>query len=397
MVSPMHNKQGVCMANLIDYIKWRGDLSFSAAPFCTPDAMIMCQLSYYNLDGIVPKDFGESTQKPVCIKDIKPEDVLEPLPNYCSGDDLKMLELLAKSPRFADMQLAGFVNDVDEAEGKQFSAVTVRIDKNTHFIAFRGTDDTLVGWKENMDLAYHDEVPSHAAAIKYIEFVSKNTKKDLIVGGHSKGGNLAVYGSAFCDRRRQKRIKAVYNFDGPGFNDKVIEKENFKTIEPIVHTYVPQNSIIGILLDHKEKYNVIKSSKTIGMSEHIMFTWEVERDRLIEEKELAFLGEAGYASLNEWIDRMTFEEKEKFIEVLYGMVSEYKTTDNLFSVKNIIPLVTAYRNLSDENKQAVGDAMGDLKNSITDYVMEKFSDTPVAKFFGSKKRTSPDKNSDKNK
>ncbi len=351
--------------------------------------MIMCQLSYYNLDKVVPRNFDESASNQVFLKDIKAEDVLNPLPNYCSEDDLKMLELLAKSPRFADMRLAGFINDIDEAQGKQFSAVTIRMDKNTHFIAFRGTDDTLVGWKENMDLAYHEEVPSHAAAIKYIEFVSKNTKKDLIVGGHSKGGNLAVYGSAFCDRRRQKRIKAVYNFDGPGFNDKVIEKENFKTIEPKVHTFVPQNSIIGILLEHKEKYKVIKSSKTSGTSEHVMFTWEVERDRLIEEKNLAFLGEAGYESLNEWINRMSFEEKEKFIEVLYGLVSDYKTTDNLFSAKNIIPLMSAYKNLSLEKKQAVDAAMADLKKSVTDYVTVKFAGTPIAKMLGGKRRQRP--------
>lgn len=369
------------MNNLIDYVKWRGDLSFKAAPFCVPDAMIFCELSYCNFDGIVPGSFdGE----PVYIRDIKAEDVLEPLPNYCTNADYMLVDMLSKTPRYADMKLMGFVNDIDEEEGKQFSAVTIEIDKDDHFIAFRGTDDTLVGWKENMDLAYHDEVPSQRAAVNYIGYAAKNTKKNLIIGGHSKGGNLAVYGAAFCDKRHKKRIRAVYNFDGPGFNEKVIEKENFKTIEPFAHTFVPQNSVIGILLDHKEKYNIIRSSKTSGMNEHDMFTWEIERDHLTDEQEFAFFGEAGEASLNEWIDRMSFEEKEKFIEVLYGLVSEYKTTDNLFSVKNIIPLVTAYRSLSEDKKKAVGDAMGDFKDAVMGYVSEKFSDTPIGKFFREK-------------
>ncbi len=355
------------MANFIDYLNWRGDITFDMVPFNVVDAMILCELSYYNYDGLVSSDFEEK----VLLKDICVKQVLDPLPNYCTKEDLILLEMIRDSARFADVPVSGFVNKVDEAANMQFSAITFFPEKRKTFVAFRGTDDSLVGWKENMDLAYNDFVPSQKEAVLYLKEAAASCHGQILVGGHSKGGNLAIYGSAFSGKRVGKRIEAVYNFDGPGFNDKVIQDERFIDIAAKTHTFVPQDSIIGLLLKHKEKYSVIHSTASNGASQHHLYTWEVTRDNFIREEKITKSGENYRENISEWINSMTYEEKQEFIKVVYDLVDDYKTTGELFTLKNIWGVIKEYRAMSDDDKHIVTGAFGDLKDTIIDNVKEK--------------------------
>ncbi len=356
------------MSTIIDYMKWRGDVPFSVAPLNPVDAMILCEATYYNYNGLVPADFSAGT---VLLGEICKNPVLDPLPNYCTKEDLELCELITESPRFADIKVGGFINRIEEENGMQFCALTFFLNKNLTLVSFRGTDDSLIGWKENMDLAYNEVVPSQKEAVAYLKEAAKHSHGTIVVAGHSKGGNLAVYGSAFSGKRVNKRIEKVYNFDGPGFNDQVIQDERFQEIAERTQTFVPQDSIIGLLLEHKEQYEVVHSYASNGISQHHLVSWEVERDNIIRSEKITKTGENYRENISEWIASMSYEEKRAFIEVAYDLVDDYKTTGELFTLKNIWSVIKDYRAMSDENKKAVSGPIGDFKDTVIDNVKER--------------------------
>lgn len=199
--------------------------------------------------------------------------------------DVDLLKLLAENRRYRNMKLTYYVNQIENESQMQFSAVTVQISKKLHFVSYRGTDNTLVGWKEDFNMSFTCPVPAQKSAVEYLEQVASKTTGELILGGHSKGGNLAVYAAAFCKQALQGRIATVYNFDGPGFSQKVIKAEGYINICNKVTTYVPQSSIVGMLLEHEEKYTIIHSNQ-LGIMQHDIYSWMVERNHLVTLREI---------------------------------------------------------------------------------------------------------------
>lgn len=159
------------------------------------------------------------------------------------------------------MQITNYINKIDSESEKQFSAITILMPDDTIYISFRGTDNTLIGWKEDFNMTFQTKVPSQLDAVQYVKQIAKKYKNLIRIGGHSKGGNLAVYAASFCSKTIQERIINVYNNDGPGFHEDVINNIEYKKMLPKVHTYVPQSSIIGRLLYHEENYTVVQSTR----------------------------------------------------------------------------------------------------------------------------------------
>ena len=236
------------MANVFEYLHWRGDLPFSAAPFNAADSLILCRLAYLPFDGLVPDAF-------------EPGEVLaavaERMPGgeeaYRLPDDLRLLRALAGTRRFGGARLSGFVNRFDPAGEKQFAALTIRPEADLPYVAFRGTDGTLVGWKEDFNMAASTSVPSQREAAAYLNAAADALAGSLRAGGHSKGGNLAVYAAAFCHAPVQARVAAVYSHDGPGFLPQIVESAAYRRIRGRVHAFVPQSSVVGMLLHHDEE------------------------------------------------------------------------------------------------------------------------------------------------
>ena len=356
------------MANIVDYVKWRGDLDFHAAPFNVVDAMVLCEAVYFGFDGVINADLNErKTLGEACS-----ENVLDPLPSYLDEIDLELCRLIKENPRFSEIKAAGFVNEISEKDNVQFCAMTCFLGEDLTAIIFRGTDNSLVGWKENMDLAYNDEVPAQKRALQYLKNVADNVPGRLVVAGHSKGGNLAIYSAAFSEKELQDRIVRIFNFDGPGFNARVIQKENFQTILDKAVTFVPQDSVIGLLLEHKEPVSVVHSEETNGFAEHHLCTWTVVRNGVLKEEKISKSGENNRENLSEWIAGMSDEEKREFIKAAYELVEEYKTTEELFTVKNIWKVIQSYRSMTEEQKKSVSFAIGELKNTIIGNMKEKF-------------------------
>lgn len=294
------------MANILDYLTWRGDFSFAQAPLNHVDALVLCRLSYIPFDGVVAEGFldapvtiAEAADK--CLALVHKKDATRA---FRLEDDEQLLNCLIKSERFRDLPLIGFRNVFDQAHAEQFSAVTIRLPDNALFVAFRGTDGTIAGWREDFNMSFSDTVPAQRDAVAYLAEAASYFPGKLHIGGHSKGGNLAVYSATFCDPETQSRIASVVNHDGPGFNDNVISDARYKRILDRIHTYVPQSSIIGMLLEHEEDFSIVHSTN-LGIMQHDVYSWEILRSGFIPVEELTNSSRFIDKTLKEWVRGMT--------------------------------------------------------------------------------------------
>ena len=243
------------MSNIFDYLNWR-DIPIEKVEQNEVDNLILSRASYFPFDGVLENE-EKITLKEAYDRFLK----IKKKPHFLQKEDKKLFAILSCSTRFKDIFVYNYINKIDSLEEKQFSAITFFLPVDTIYVAFRGTDDTLVGWKEDLNMTYSEYVPAQEDAVKYLEDIARKTKGPIIVGGHSKGGNLAIYASAFCKESIKKRIIKIYNNDGPGFSKKIVENVKYKNIVEKVHTYIPQTSIIGRLLNHTGKANIIKSTQ----------------------------------------------------------------------------------------------------------------------------------------
>ena len=253
------------------------------------------------------------------------------------------------------MILCNYTNKIDPIQEKQFSAITILMEDGTMYIAYRGTDNTIVGWKEDFNMSFSELVPAQIDAVAYLEKVAKQYKRKIRVGGHSKGGNLAIYASAFCSSKVQKRIMNVYNNDGPGFCDKIVNSQSYQKILDRVHTYIPQTSIIGRLLNHQEEMTILKSTET-GIMQHDLYSWQVLGGKFVED-ELTSSSEFMDKTITNWLKEVTPEQRGKFIDTIFEILNTTQA-ETLTDIKNKVfsntkLMIKTYQNLSQEDKKMI--------------------------------------------
>jgi len=310
------------MANMFDYLSWRGDLSFLDSPFNPIDNIILSQLSYFTMDEIIPelKDkTGISIDLAVRIFDEKSK---QPGFNFTSQfkEDPHLIRALGSSRRFGNCQLFGYENLIDTDRQLQFSAMCIYTGDGYCFIAFRGTDSSIVGWKEDFNMSFKEVIPSQIEAVKYIERMSPKIKGHLRVGGHSKGGNLAIYASSQCSKKIQKRIKKIYCNDAPGFHKKFLLSEGYAAVKNKIQSYVPQFSVIGMVLEHGYDSTIIKSSES-GLMQHSLYSWEVMCNDLVRAEKTTAGSRFVNKTIREWLDKQDIAHREQFTETLYNILS----------------------------------------------------------------------------
>ena len=279
----------------------------------------------------------------------------------------------------------GIRGTLEEYTKEQFCAITAIID-NIIFVAFRGTDDTIVGWKEDFNLAFKDFVPAQQEAVAYLTDVIDNFRfKDIFVGGHSKGGNLAIYSAANIKSRFQKKVDAVFNFDGPGFLEETLLKSNFIEILEKTTSVFPQGSIIGMLFKHQKDYSVVSSDGFFVM-QHDPFTWKLDGPDFLRCEDLDKGSAFFHKIFNEWFVNLEKEKREEFVETLFDLLetTEAKTNSELTAnwVKNSSKIIKAFSDLDPEIKKSTGSTIGEFfklaKKSVSDKIIaekNKLSDT----------------------
>ena len=323
---------------ILDYIAWRGDLSFSASPFCDVDALIFAQLSYLDFSKIVGADFENGkTLKDVCeafcnSADFNERKHLGLVINPLSVD---LLLEAGKSARFGGVTLSGFDFRYNKDAEEQFCALTFSF-LDCHFVAFRGTDDTIVGWKEDFNLAFKTIVPAQADSLLYLMEAKQRVKcKSFYSGGHSKGGNLAIFSAAHLPKSLKKKISAVYNFDGPGFLRCELCKGEFKEILSRTRSFFPNGSIIGMLFEHDSHYTTVLSNGTFIM-QHDPFTWEILGPNFTECEELDKASLFFNLTFNEWFISLEESKRAEFVETLFSVLEATNAQTNSELAENWI-------------------------------------------------------------
>ena len=308
------------MSNILDYLDWRGDLKIDRrAPFCEVDNLILTQLSFIDLIGIAD---GDHLRHSVTLREAAARYLANPaahadrlgvlIPNEVST----LLKKAAASVRFGNMRLLRFENTIDETLQTQFAALCIVVGDGSFYVSFRGTDDTLVGWKENFNMGFMDSVPAQLLAARYTEAAARAIRGKIRIGGHSKGGNLSLYAASHLPRRLQKRVIAVYNNDGPGFGKSITETEGFAAIAPRVLTVVPQSSVVGLLLEHGKVDKIVKSTGD-GVWQHDPYTWEVLGDHFVLADALTPESLRLEKTLKAWVADMTVEQRRDMVEAVY--------------------------------------------------------------------------------
>lgn len=305
------------MPNALDYIDWRGDIPFSVSPFNEVDNLLICKLVSLDLTDIVPSEGERSIQEAAqgYFDKFGEEDVRRGV--LLAPGAVTMLKKMLLAPRFQGLRLRDFVYHVDRKAEKQFSAMTIVLPDGTRYIAFRGTDDNLVAWKEDFNMGSLDAVPAQTDAASYLMRAAWRFDGNMRVGGHSKGGNLAVYAAMHNPEELQERILDIYNNDGPGFREPVRDLPEYRRIAPKIHTLVPQYSLVGVLLSHDADFEIVESTET-GISAHNGFTWEVRRTGFVRCEDFAFRSRVFNDAIHGWADGLDLQQRQELTDAVFG-------------------------------------------------------------------------------
>jgi len=343
------------MKNIIDYTIEESD-TFKNRKFNAVDSLVLSQLAYLRFDRFVP---GLSdTAMPVSIKEIASRENLDMLfrDTWNSKNNRRLFFALANSSRFRDMKVAFYVNKIDNKTEKQFSAITFLLDDGSAYIAYRGTDSTFIGWKEDFNMAFISPVPSQEEGVAYLNAVADRISCQLKIGGHSKGGNIAVYSSIKCRQSVQKRITHVFSHDGPGFRDEVFQCHEYLIIKDRINKTLPQSSIIGMLLQHQEQYSVIKSNR-IWFMQHDSFSWLVDGSdfQYVQSVKKSALYMNG--TLNQWVNSFDDQKRELFVNTLFHIIQATNAT-TFYDLtgdwpKKAVAVLGAIRGIDDETRKFV--------------------------------------------
>lgn len=320
------------MGNIMDYISWRGDLTFAQSPFNEVDNLILACFSYVNLDRIPAVTRQKGIELKKLVKEFKKLHTIKELEADKSFIRLApfMMFEMAESVRFGNCVIRNYVNEIVTEAEQQFSAVEIVLEDGTSYISFRGTDDTIIGWKEDFNLST-GVVPAQERAVEYMQRISDKASGMLRVGGHSKGGNLAIYGSVMCKSVHDK-ILEIYSNDGPGFSKEFQESPETAEMMPKIIRIIPEYSIIGTLLEH-EKKPIIVASTSRGLLQHDGFSWEVQGPGLVRRDSLNKTALRFIEILHKWIDGMDTEQKRLLIEDLFATL-QASGCENLSEVQS---------------------------------------------------------------
>lgn len=366
------------MADILDYIDWRGDLSMEQDGLNDVDSLILCRLAYLPFERIVPGDF--STPPMTVQQAVKEYFVMHGHATSHSQEKRKLqdealLTALGENPRYADMTLMGYVKQTSAKEEKQFAALTIDTGDGMHYLAFRGTDNTLIGWKEDLNMSFLATVPAQTEAVAYLERAAQALPGMLRLGGHSKGGNLAAYAAAFCKEKTQERIASVSNHDGPGFDASLLEQPGYQRIKQRIRTFVPQTSVIGMLLGHEEEYTVIHSTQN-GLMQHDLYSWEVGRNGFITLEHVDNSSRFIDRTIKDWVAKLPAEKREKFFDALFEILSrtDAKTVQELTAswFKNARVISQSLKDVDEPTKELILEVLKSLlraaKENIWDFL-----------------------------
>ena len=356
------------MSNINDYLLWRGDIELRPKyGFNEVDSMIMARFSYLRFDKIKMEEKETIETISAKMKDLKNDEFL-----YNGDKDL--ITNLGQSMRFKNMKVTDFILTNEKEIEKQFGAVTIHLSDKEIYISFIGTDSTVYGWKEDFNMAFMESVPCQVSGKEYVEKIAeKYPNKKIRIGGHSKGGNVAIYSALTVSKEIQDRIIKVYNYDGPGFNKEIINKYKTSGVLRKIETYLPQDSMIGRIMTHEEKCTISYSIEK-GIYQHDIYSWQVLGKELLKSENLTDSSELFNKSLTEWLETTTNDQRKVFFDGIFEAI--YSTDANRFSdiqnnlSENMAKIYKSYKEIPEEDRKTI-------TNMIKLFVKDYFNNVKV--------------------
>ena len=311
------------MKNMLDYIKEFGHVSFEERAFSEIDALVLTELEYLPLEKVVPSD--ENGENFVTVKEIAEymqehkQELFDENPMMITQERHEVSQVIADAPRFQSLKFFGVVSEWDKDTTKQFAAVTVEVEPSVRLVVFRGTDETLIGWKEDFLMTYSPLVAAQTDAKEYLAKQASLWDGDLMISGHSKGGNLAIYAAATQAEDVQLLIVDIFCFDSPGLYRSVLETKGYQNIVPLAMRYIPQDSLVGLMLESEVPYVIVKSNAS-GAMQHSAMTWEIEDGQFIKMEKLTKNSQLNDQTLKKWTESVSDEEFELFWNVFFELL-----------------------------------------------------------------------------
>lgn len=336
------------MASISSYLLNYRDKTFDEEPFNEIDNVVFSSLSYLNFTNIV-----SDKREYISLYDagsiyLKHNSYMDAIKlGIAQKDAYRILKLIVDSIRYKDVLLYNYEYDSDP--DKQFGALTFKINKKLIYVSFEGTDNLLSGWKEDFQMSYQFPVPSQQCAIDYLNRNIKLLDKNIIIGGHSKGGNLSLVAAMCCKNIIRWKIKQIYNNDGPGLRKKQMDSKEYNRVKNKYIHIIPNYSYVGILL-RNDNYKVIKTSRKDIMS-HSILTWQVE-DNFFKEVELSVISKSLEESVIMWLDDHDDELREKMVTTVFQALedSNIYTLNDFINVRKSLNVIKKLKDVDKETK-----------------------------------------------
>ena len=335
------------MSTIFDYLDHVTYDSIYDRPFKELDVLALTELTYLPFDRIVPQ--GDTTNIEVRLSDAA--ELVDRTTDFIVTDQhLQIVDSLATSKRFKNIKLLNYVDEYDPDVQKQFAAMTYRLTMDVYLVVFRGTDDTLIGWKEDFHMTYMDHIPAQRRAASYLQHVMKEFPKGrFMVAGHSKGGNLAAYACSYLPDQLSEQVDAIYCYDAPGLNKSIIKTEGYQRIAHLIHRFVPQGSIVGMMLEVPEPATIVKSRAFGGFAQHDAFTWMVEKDGFVTLDQTSPDSQQMDQTLKQWVQEVPDSQLKIFFDTFFGLFLDAGITsiNDLMNLKNFSKIKDIFQNAQD--------------------------------------------------
>lgn len=353
---------------LLEYVKWRGDLSFDQSPFNEVDMLILTQIAYLPFEGIVP---SRRSKRLISLKHAANmmfgllHDMDTHLGVLLPGEIYELFHKMSDTRRYGGLLMGNYMNRIEEKEVMQFGAMTFFNETSSEiYLVFRGTDDTIVGWQEDLSMSFMNQIPAQQEAVDYTNHMLEKCNEGepklckIWIGGHSKGGNLAVYAAAFSylSAKHLDRICRIFNFDGPGFGHDILQSKEYERIRDKVVAVVPEGALVGLLLEHDEAYGIVKSSKH-GIRQHDAMTWMVDGTSLCYVERMTDSSEALNCAMKKWLQDIHPYDARNIVDIIFRTITatDARTLTELLEGgnKNLMVAVRAYMGENTNNKRMI--------------------------------------------
>ena len=341
------------MGIIFDYLDQVAYDSIYDTPFNELDMLMLTEITYLPFDQIVSDQMSPDC---TCRLFEAAEKAPQDLSMLVTKNRLKLLEKVASSTRFKNIKLMGYVNDIDSDVQKQFAAMIFKIKPDSYVLTFRGTDDSIIGWKEDFHMTYMDQVPAQKTAVNYLRKAMDALPGQFILTGHSKGGNLASYAASQIEPEYQERIQSIYSYDAPGLNHSVITSQGYQTISDKIKRYIPQGSIVGMMLETPKQAQIVKSTAIGGLAQHDTFTWQIADQTFVLLDNLNPDSLQVDKTLKNWVDSVSDEELKDFFDLFFGLILDagISSINDLTKLENFNKILAVFENanaLTDEERE----------------------------------------------